>query len=340
MQPNEQDPSQPQAPTPTSVPPGNSGFNNIPDYLHLDPVLGSAGSQPKKSKKILILGLLILIVGLVFVGVATFTWIQGAPERQFYGALQNLMNTTHVKRDGAITQGSVGSAKFTSQTDFSDMSSLKSSMSFSLMKGSTPKDSFDGNIVAMGQSESYIKSESFPSTPVPIGRVANQWYQVATPEVLSKVPLADTLNLRSSINSVFGDTIVGKFGPDTAATLIGYIKSQQIYKITRSYTDKINNVDATAFVIDFSAVSGKVLNKKVAELLKTKSTYVYDAVSDKDGLKIQLTIWIDSQHDQVVRVLNEHKVQNQTFTYQTDYSYPTTVSITAPAASEVKKLVL
>ncbi len=323
MQPNQQDPSQ------QNLPPAEP--YNVPDYLHLDPISG----QPHKSKKKLKLIALLILATLILAGagVGAFVWSMGTPERRFYQALDNLMQTSYVNRQLNVKVNNASLISVGADSDFST-AIPKSKINYHYTKpsaegsGSTGQSEFEGDIIALSDQEFTARLTQAPAGSLPKNAQLDKWYKVSAPTsttTTNSATVYDRLKLRGTLNTSYGLVVVGNINSDSRRQVLESIKSNNIYTIQESHSETLDGKQATVYSVGIDYQKLTDLNDKIATLLNINKSNLIYSKNDK------ITFWIDDTTNQLVKLKQETKQSNtqQTVAEET-FSYPAKLTITAP----------
>ena len=337
MQPNQQDPSQqpyvPPVQSPLQPQPDQQPYR-VPEYLHLDPVADPTVERHKRKKKIQRIGLALLVI-LTIVSVGLFAlWYSdySSPQQKFYRALEDSLKVTYVEREYTATyQGPVYNSKLQAdtKTDFTELTVPKSSVNYRFSR-TTPEDGAATHEVdyVMPGKDTYMAIVRGKIDGSLVSEItANQWYQMkfrATSMDTVDYYL-DQLPQRQMFNTTQGLLPMGSFSPDQRLRLMDYIKTHNVYVMTKNKTQQ----SATSYTVTLNIDALNGLNKEVATMLGIKPIYIASRYLSGTS---EFTILVDDRSGRIKQT-NYTIPSKDTFRFQgiVDYSYPTSVSIAVPS---------
>jgi hypothetical protein len=324
MQPNQQDPY-----THNTLASQNP---NIPDYLHMDPIVNPVVERNKRKKKIL-RGVLFLIAILMIAAIGLLiSWYlnYNSPQEKLYRAFENSLRTTYVERKySTVYRGFAYDAKLKAEakSDFSEPALPKSTVKLlSDRTSDNEKVTYDVDYV-MNEKDAYTAMiNGKPEGSLATNVVSGQWYRMKfNSATLNNIDYhLDQLPKRQMFNTAQGMLPMGNFSTEQRTRLIDYIKANNIYTVIKSEAKQ----DVRVYTINLNVATLNGLNKEIATTLNSKPTY--NASRYLSGTS-SLTITVDNKSERIVQTKYTAPADgNYQFQGMIDYSYPANMSITVP----------
>ncbi len=320
MQPNDQN----QQPQNSGVPSGGyvspSGAD-VPEYLHMEPV---AELKPKKSKKKIIVGVLIFMLVLLFIGagIGYWWWMKTEPERKFYAALENLMQTEQVIRGISIATKDGAELRVDAVTTFPHSGKPQSKFDYEYSGGEKlPKLNLGGSIILTGGDYFFAKLDKIPNNSKTTDAVVGRWQKINNNDA-SKRLLYDNQNLASKFNTSLGYIPLGNFSNSASTSLIEYAKSQRTYVVKQVEPESVDGVQTAVYTLEIDGESLESINSKVASLSGIKyESFGFSKISNAK-------IWINTVSGKIVK--EDITNANKTFTLSITLDYSKKESIKEP----------
>ncbi|MDB5183927.1 MAG: hypothetical protein JWO07_608 [Candidatus Saccharibacteria bacterium] len=320
MQPNQQDSNQQPAQQPYSV----------PDYLHMDPVTGQQKKPNNRIKIVLLVFVAVVVLGVA--GFAGWTWLQGAPERQFYQALDNSMQSSYVKREFSFqprNKDTKISVIATAESDLSDLKQPKSHVTYNAYDPSlvdtTAQNSYRrGEVTAVEQHQYAGKLVATPSWDSFPRLKFNQWYNYSDPTALSALAF-DREDLLPLFNTVNGLIPLGNFSSDQRQQIIDFSRNNAIYTLKSSKADTVNNQKVTDFTVSVSDAQLTSLNKKIDSLVTLKNV-TNRMVPDNN----KVDFWVDDSN-RIVKSAWQVTKSKESWTVELTTTYTQKPNISEPS---------
>ncbi len=319
-----------------NYPPSNGSQQNpnVPDFFQLDPI---EESKSKKKTWLIILAAVLFLV-ITVAAVVTYIWIQDSPKRQFYKALENMMQTSYVNQEINMTikkPETLVTALLTS--DFSRPADPKSRIDYTYSKpertiGDPPLTlDLSGKLIIVSKdsfSSKFTKAESGLLAQANIKR--NQWYKSTSGSGLTPFDIASLRRL----NEPFGLVISGQFDATTVKTLMNFIKDQNVYTLQLVDEEILDGVSATVYEVGVDIERLNELNNRAAEALGVEPWF--NAKTSIGKVK-SLKFWVEDETNKLIKIHLEHVRGDtqQVFVRETNLGYPTQSSITEPETAIV-----
>jgi hypothetical protein len=302
--------------TPTT-PSSQQAPSNIPEYLHMEPIPDPAIGQAKKRKKKIIIVIAVLVTVLIAGVVAGIVWVMGAPERQFYTMLDNMMNMNNVSRE--FTSGSTFAALVESDT-----TKPATQISFD---AKVQKQETRGDIVTVNSDYFTARLAKTSTKELPNNASINTWYKVAEPTAasVSKTSVVmDPFNLRVVLNPLFDNVIIGHFDQATRQQTIDFMKTNKVYAIKSYKADKLNGQDVSVYTVDINNAKQR---KTQVEKLATAAHVSSSGFNPVNGT---FTFWVDNKTNRLLQIASTTAKSTTTETLQ----YPSNITVTEPTGAK------
>ncbi len=314
MQPNDQN-QQPLALQPTQNGYVSPSGADVPEYLHMDPIV----EKPKRSKKKLFMGIgailaLLLIGG---GGYGYWWWVKTEPERKFYQALEYSMTAKYAERGYiATSKDSATKIDISVRSDFSNVYSPASSLSYSLaLSGAT----LSADIVTSKSMGTFGRLIQRPDDRLNKNVQNDQWYNLSA----GGSTVFDPLGLAAALNSPAGIVPTGGFVKQKRDQILSDIKEKQVYRIQSHKQEK----GYTTYEVQFNKQElGKVLQGIAAAYgVKNSATLTVDNV-DGQGVFI-----VNDKTNHFSRISYVTKVGEQpSLTWNLTINYPESLTVNEP----------
>ncbi len=347
MQPNQQDNNNWQ-----SRPPTNDGYisstgANIPEYLHMEPVVDPIANQKRrKRKKTGITAVAILFLLLAVIGVVAYWLIQHSdPQERFYRALESSMKVSYLNKEYNIkrTAGDeLTVVSITTSENLSDPAAPQSDILRKYTKTQAGQVQKKYTTQAVADRSGYsirIKDASLDAFRDDL--IKEKWYRVPVSSNDDGLDQYTTDNeTEMTINSVLGIVLTGNFNENSRASLLGYIKQNNTYDIRDSHQVDQDGKETTEYTIGIDPGRLNELNKKASEAIGIKRTFSLFAYRmPYEELKVS----VDNSTDRIRsisylgRMTKESRASDETSIWKKiSLSYPTKAEITLPGS--VKEL--
>lgn len=305
---------------------------NVPEYLHLDPIVDPA-VEAKKAKRRLFF---VMIVAILIITAATASYwflVANSPKERLYRALEQSLVANYVtKQYTIVVKGAQGIETTTMKvnSDLSQPSNPKTSVEDYIYKRTNsyePGRSIDGRVVIVGDQQATAVSQNSMKT----NETLNTW---------SLKTLANTAELSYSLadvesmpvlNSSQGIIVMGNFTNDQRISLMNEIKTQAIYTIVDSSTINDNNRSQTEYTILIDSSKLNQLNKSVARLLSMGQVLTHNNQRWSNQEILKLTV--DNKTDKITKLYyaagTEGKSNSVAKTIT--FTYPPALNITLPS---------
>lgn len=325
-------PDQPNQPPPTNP--------NIPDYLGMEPI-----KEPKppisKRKLLLAVGIPLFIVGLTLLGLVSWSWLDGEPERRFYASIGTMLSQKHISQSYTLSLNDKTMRTTSTQTDYAESGKPKQHMkqSRTIVDNENTPHMFSTEVITIDEQTITAKFEDVPDFDKAAGTLSpGQWYELSadTPQAVMSV-----LNVNIATEpkaALFGDIVVGAFSDNQRQELMDFIKKGRIYDVVELRTEKLGDQDMSVFTVDYDTNGIAELNKKVATILGISSVPVqYRAMAEAKPVIKRVKIWVDSTNRITQTQYRELEDDDKsTILATTQFTYPETLKIERPA--DVKDL--
>jgi len=322
MQPNQSNPNSQNMTT--------SSGANIPEYLHMDPIVEQKHNGKKNSVIVVsIVTLLFLVVGGI---IANWYADYISPQQTFYRALDNMLQTKYVAREFIEEYRALQSKRnvaLYAETDLSVPNSPKTSMKFSdeTTKDSKTTTKTTGKIIEIGNQRMTQLSSIFPlREDITLNQWSTRSLNLDAQEFNYDLAQVD---MSASINNAQGVLAIGYFGDNQRKELIKFIQDNNVYTIESTRNDVIDNEKTYVYTIDIDREKLNKLNEKIAALIgvKRKSVINTDALADST---LELSVQVGSSKFTKLMYTTGQDSDSTSFKKTIEYSYPATLSITTP----------
>lgn len=304
--------------TPQSSP---GGGLNIPDYLRSEP----QPARSNKAKGIIFVVISIIVLAMVAITVTYVSaWLQGEPERKFYQALGNLMQTSYVARDYEFTRSDTDAVSTIKvQSDFSNVTKPKSAAKYDYAETAVGSGALRGEVVVLGGQDMYVRIQEAPIKKLEL----DEWQKTSE---LSAGNL-DYSELEFLINNPLDRLVTGNFSDDTKTKLLQIAEQKAIYNLKETTSVQLAGKSATLYKVEITRNNYVSFNNQAAELAGMESPYVSPYSKNN---KLTFLLWVDDATETVARFVYEEKTEDVTAKTTIDYNYPGKVNIANPIKSE------
>lgn len=326
MQPNGQ--YQPPAPNP-----------NIPEYLHMEPIADPVIEGRKRSKRLLYVGLALLVVVIVALAGAFVLWYlnYNSPQEKLYRALANNLQISYVVRDFKLRDATLllKENTYKVETDLSNPVEPKSHLTYSDSRTSVDgkKSTINGEKIVVGKDEYYDKITGVETSQAIDGVVLNQWRVAALNSDTGAITYYyDGIDSLRGLNSTQGVVLTGNFSVEQRNQLISFIKANGLYGVVSAQTRLESGNQVTDYVVKLDVEKINQLNKKAVDLLGTGS-YATLAKNKQDAGDLHIVV--DDKTDRISGIIYRISKDGKTIFEKTvTMTYPDTLSINKPASMD------
>jgi len=324
MQPNQQ---QSQSQNTLTEPNSDSLPYKVPDYLHLDPMIG----QPPKSRKGLKIMISIAATIVLLVVASTWLWIVShpSPEQRLYSALGNLLRTNYVHREISVTKpDSKGFIKVVADSDFSIPDSPKSSLTYSYYGGKETQNKLVTGELVTVDSTYYTGRITTALVNLPYDLKLNQWY-TDTPSHLNPNYNPDIFGIYTDSNSSVGAVVIGNYSTKKPDGILERLRTGGVYMVESARTKSRSGEEYTEYVIKVDYKKLNDLVKKINSDLKMK--LVPTTVVSTDVVEML----VSNKTGKITEIIENINQQNLQVRVQATFSYPENVSIKLPVGVKI-----
>lgn len=294
---------------------------NIPDYMRSDP----QPSRSNKTKGIIFVVISIIVLAMVAVSVTYVSaWLQGEPERKFYQALGNLMQTSYVARDYEFTRSDTQAVStIKSKSDFSNVAKPKSMAEYDYANTAAGSGALRGELVALSDNDLYIRVQE-----APIKKLELDVWQKNSELTTSGLDYSELVFI---VNNPLDRLVTGNFSDDTKTKLLQLAERKSIYNIKEDANVQLDGKGATLYEVEITRNNYVSFNNQAAQLAGIESPYISPYSKNN---KIAFKLWVDNATETVARLAYEEKTGDVTAKTTIDYNYPGKVNIVNPVESE------
>lgn len=323
MQPNQSDPNSQNMTT--------SSGANIPEYLHMDPIVDpSIGAKKAKRRFVVVLLVLSLLIALA----ATLYWlfVLNSPEQRFYKALENALQTSYVTRQyEIISKNGLGTETTNMKVD-SDVSQplapktnvIDYSYAKTSQDGSTQR--IKGKTTIVGDQQALAISEEATKTNTPL----NVWNLKTLNNITDLSNGLAQVESMPVLNSSQGLIVTGNFSGDQRANLIAEIKSQAVYTIVSTKKEAENGGSRTVYTVHFDSDKLNQLNKTVARMIGSSQLLTYQQPKWADQETLLLSVDDKTNMFTEIEYTAGTEKRPNSFTKVITITYPKSLTITMP----------
>ncbi len=291
-----------------------------PDYLGLTPVEVTPPPQPK-SKKGLVIGLIILVTILIVGGVLAWMMTRPSLEDKLYGAIENLMTAQKISGNYNISLSGVdGEMNLTTESDLSDYTKPKvyAKFTYNTDTGDTKIDT-TGDIYRDDSGTGYIR---FSKLNTDLDGDAqgdiqmNKWYKVPSEEQYSLLyKMYKIISIDSMVHNLVQQLIVYGTPTDKAGQITEIMRQKQLYSIVSTKSES----SVTKFTVKMKSDNINKINEEINKILGTdKSVKLITTTSKNDPIEL----WVDDKSGLITKVVyTEHTSKGSVASVLVDVKY-------------------
>lgn len=292
MQPNQSDPNSQNMTTPPGA--------NIPEYLHMDPIVDpSIGAKKAKRRFVRVIGILLFII--VLFAAAYFVFVINSPQEKFYKALMNTTGMQVVARSyEMISDSKVKSTlSLNIKSDFSSITAPVSTLTYDV-SGLIVGGSIKGEQVLKQNSVFYskvLRSKAMKDTQYSL----NTWYEInAQKTSANNLALFDIMRLREDANSPFGIVSFGFSSKSLSEAFVKELKDKNVYKVGGVKTQESNgkDYDLYSITVDINALTAATdgIAKKTNQTLPQKTLSM-------SHMNSEMEFWVNQKNEQIEKIV-------------------------------------
>jgi hypothetical protein len=277
MQPNQQNQNPQLPPSNYSQPTGNgaapqqaqpANSSNVPDFLHLDPIVDPASKGSALKRKLYIL--LVFLLGVLAAGAAYYWFfIFNSVEERFMRAIEGGMQVAGISRSYEIEKPGRNST-ITVVTDFSGDGYPKTDMlakNVVRFPGGSESSSTIQTIITNDENYTFSVKAATPNS-VPADINLNKWYRTDFHAAGRKDISYQISDIPSPLllSSAQGIVPLGNFADGERKEILDYIRLNQVYIVDSVLKNTEDTKSLTGFKVYYDIAKINDLNKKLSEV--------------------------------------------------------------------------
>ena len=294
MQPNQQNPA------PQIVP--SSQSPNVPDYLHMEPVVDDVelARKQRKKKRMILLIVISLITLVVGTGVAYWYIEQNKPQERLYRALESELSVKYVNKKTTYHKDGTGkgtNVEVDSTVDLSDLSNVSSESAIDFSRqikrnGIVADDEYSIRLIKRAKLNLYI--ESYSGQTDLNGLDKKKW--------ITSDPVKGNINSRleefdvSTI--IYGSQLVpvmGNYDSVLRSKIMDTIRSNGMYKVIDTVSKDADGKSLTGMRIGVDRDAINKLNKTIAT--ESELGVTYNLLRLINGTNYEdIILWVDNKN--------------------------------------------
>ncbi|MFZ2545323.1 MAG: hypothetical protein WAW80_05075 [Candidatus Saccharimonadales bacterium] len=296
MQPNQQDPYQSNLPAQQN--------ENIPEYLHMEPIVNTTLSRNNLKRKIIL-----LLAGLILLGsfsAAGYWYIQQSSlQSRLYKAFENALSVKYVNEKTTYHKDGTGkgtNVEIDSTVDLSDPSNVSSESTINFSRqikrnGAIANDEYSIRLIKREQLNLYVKSYSGKSDLNGLDK--KKWIATNSPKgnIDSRLEEFDVSTIIYGTQFV---PIMGNYDSVLRSKIMDTIRSDNMYKVVDTTSKNIGGESIVGIRVGVNRKAINKLNKMITA--QTKSDTAHNLLGlINDANYEDIIVWINSK-DTVVGV--------------------------------------